>query len=279
MKKLLLSLFVFFVFLLQAISQQKIITGKVTNSEDQLPVIGATVTVKGEKSGVVTDVHGIYSISAREGDTLKFSRNDIKSTEVAVGKSDLCNVELGYEQRYKVAVGYGTRIRSEITSSITKVDGESLKDIPVPTIEQALQGKSAGVFIESVNGKVSGTAIMRIRGLSSINADQQPLFVVDGIPITTTALNKLGAPINPLNSINLNDIESVEILKDAASSAIYGSRGSNGVILITTRKGINGNSKLDFTIRRGFNEASHKREFMKLVRIYFILPGGSRQRR
>ncbi len=128
--------------------------------------------------------------------------------------------------------------------------------------EQALQGKTAGVFIESVNGKSTGTTNMRIRGSSSITATNQPLIVVDGIPITTEALNQSGAVINPLTSINFNDVESIDILKDAASSAIYGSRGANGVVIITTKKGINGATKLNFNIQTGINEASRRREFM-----------------
>ncbi|MEZ5011414.1 MAG: TonB-dependent receptor plug domain-containing protein [Bacteroidales bacterium] len=137
-----------------------------------------------------------------------------------------------------------------------------MRNIPVPTVELALQGKSAGVFIESVNGKSSGTTRMRIRGSSSIGAINQPLFVVDGIPLTTEALNYSGGDINPLTSINFNDIESVEILKDAASAAIYGSRGANGVVLITTKKGVEGDTRLNFNFQVGVSEESNRREFL-----------------
>jgi TonB-linked SusC/RagA family outer membrane protein len=134
--------------------------------------------------------------------------------------------------------------------------------MPVASVELALQGKSAGVFIESLNGKATGSTRMRIRGSSSVTASNEPLYVVDGVPLSTETLNQSGAAINPLSTFNFNDVESVEILKDAASAAIFGSRGANGVVLITTKKGISGDTKLNFTLQRGMSQASHRREFM-----------------
>jgi len=265
MRKLLLLFFVFCGFLLPAAAQQKTITGTVTGAEDKLPVIGATVLVKGTTVGAVTDLEGKYQISAATGSTIEVRYVGMKTKEVAIGTSNVYNVDLEYDLvgvNEVVVVGYGTQIKSKVTGSISKVDGGLLKNVSVPTIEQALQGKTAGVFIESVNGKSTGTTNMRIRGSSSITATNQPLFVVDGIPITTEALNQSGAVINPLTSINFNDVESIDILKDAASSAIYGSRGANGVVLITTKKGISGDTKLNFTIQSGYNEASRSRDFM-----------------
>lgn len=268
MKKLLLLFFVFCGFLLQAIAQQKTITGTVTGAEDNLPVIGATVMVKGTTNGVATDVDGKYSISVPGGATLEFRYVGMKTQEIVVGTASVYNVALEYEQvglNEVVVVGYGTQIKSKVTGSISKVDGEKLMNIPVPSVELALQGKTAGVFIESLNGKSTGTTNMRIRGSSSITATNQPLFVVDGVPVTTESLNTASvssAEINPLTSINFNDVASVEILKDAASAAIYGSRGANGVVLITTKKGMSGDSKINFTVQSGFNEASRLRKFM-----------------
>ncbi len=236
MRKLFLLFFTLIVFLLTAEAQQKTVRGKVTGAEDNLPIAGAEVRFLG-----------------------------MKTAEVTVGSSAVYNIALEYDVTQVnevVVVGYGTQIKSKVTGSIAKVDGDLLKNIPVPTVEQALQGKTAGVFIESVNGKSTGTTNMRIRGASSISATNQPLFVVDGIPLTTEALNQSGAVINPLTSINFNDVESIDILKDAASAAIYGSRGANGVVIITTKKGISGDTKLNFTIQSGFNEASHRREFL-----------------
>jgi TonB-linked SusC/RagA family outer membrane protein len=265
MKKLLLVFFVFYCFLLSAAAQQKMVTGTVKGAEDNLPVIGATVLLKGTTVGVSTDLDGKYSISASEGAVIEFRYVGMKTKEITVGTSNAYNVTLELESigiDEIVVVGYGTQIKSKVTGSIAKVSGESLKNIPVPTVELALQGKSAGVFIEAVNGKATGTTRMRIRGSSSITASNQPLFVVDGIPLSTETVNQSGAPTNPLATLNFNDIESVEILKDAASSAIFGSRGANGVVIITTKKGKSGDAKLNFSLESGFSQASHRREFM-----------------
>jgi TonB-dependent starch-binding outer membrane protein SusC len=265
MRKLLFLLFLFCGFLLTATAQQKSITGTVTGAEDNLPIIGATVLIKGTSTGTLTDLNGKYQINAPQGATIEFRFVGKKTKELVVGATNVYDIALEYDLvgvNEVVVVGYGTQIKSKITGSISKVEGDVLRNIPVPTVEQALQGKTAGVFIESVNGKSTGTTNMRIRGSSSISATNQPLFVVDGIPLTTEALNFSGAVINPLTSINFNDVESIDILKDAASSAIYGSRGANGVVIITTKKGISGATKLNFTIQSGFNEASHKRDFM-----------------
>jgi TonB-linked SusC/RagA family outer membrane protein len=153
-------------------------------------------------------------------------------------------------------------LKSKITGSISKIDGESVKNLPVQSIDQALQGKSAGVFVEAPNGKASSPIRLRIRGSTSISAGNDPLIIIDGIPLTNEKMNQTGGLINPLATFNPNDVESVEILKDAASAAIYGSRGGNGVVIITTKKGLSGKTKLDFTIQSGYNEASHRREFM-----------------
>lgn len=253
------------VFLLQLAAQQKTITGTVTGAADNEPVIGATVIIKGSTTGVATDLNGKFQISASEGSILEIRYVGMTTREVVVGTSNIYNVVLEEESiglDEIVVVGYGTQIKSKVTSSISKVEGSALMNLPVPTVEQALQGKTAGVFIAGVNGKSTGTTRMRIRGSSSITADNQPLFVVDGIPITTEALNFSGAVINPLTSINFNDVESIEILKDAASAAIYGSRGANGVVIVTTKKGVTGATKLNFTVQTGYNEASRKREFL-----------------
>lgn len=284
MKKLFLLFLALTVSVLQISAQQKTVRGKVTGAEDNLPVVGATVTVKGTPTGAVTDQDGNFQISASEGAVLEIRFVGMKTAEVTVGTSSVYNVSLSYDVvgvNEVVVVGYGTQIKSKVTGSIAKVDGDVLKNIPVPTVEQALQGKTAGVFIESVNGKSTGTTNMRIRGASSITATNQPLFVVDGIPLTTEALNQSGAVINPLTSINFNDVESIEILKDAATSAIYGSRGANGVVIISTKKGISGATKLNFTVQSGFNEPSNRREFMNAQEYidYFRLSakGGDRQ--
>ena len=265
MRKILLLIFVFSCFLLPLEAQQKTVSGTVTGSDNNLPVVGATVLVKGTTIGVITDLEGKFQIDVSEGATLIIRYVGMTTKEVAVGTSNVYNITVDYDlvgMDEVIVVGYGTQIKSKVTGSIAKIDGEKLMNLPVPSVELALQGKTAGVFIGSVNGKSTGTTNMRIRGSSSITATNQPLFVVDGIPLTTEALNQSGAVINPLTSINFNDVESIDILKDAASSAIYGSRGANGVVIITTKKGLSGDTKLNFTIQSGFNDASRRREFL-----------------
>jgi len=265
MKKLLMLFFVFYGLLLSVSGQQRTISGTVTGLEDNLPLAGVTVLVKGTTVGVLSDINGRYQIDAQEGSTIEFRYVGMKTREVVVGASTVYDITLetdaiGLDEI--VVTGYGTQIKSKVSSSITRVDGESLRNLPVASVELALQGKSAGVFVESLNGKATGSTRMRIRGSSSVTASNEPLYVVDGIPLTTETLNQSGASINPLSTFNFNDVESVEILKDAASAAIFGSRGANGVVLITTKKGVSGATKLNFNIQSGISEASNRREFM-----------------
>jgi len=265
MRKLLLLFFVFCGLLLSASGQQKTVTGTVTSSEDNLPLAGVTVLVKGTTVGALTDINGKYQINASAGSTLEFRYIGMKTKEFVVGTSNVYDVTLETEAiglDEIVVTGYGTQIKSKVSSSISKVDGESLRNLPVASVELALQGKSAGVFVESLNGKATGSTRMRIRGSSSVTASNDPLYVIDGIPLSTETVNQSGASINPLSTFNFNDVESVEILKDAASAAIFGSRGANGVILITTKKGKSGDTKLNFTLQEGFSQASHRRDFM-----------------
>jgi len=265
MKKLLLLFIVLCGLILPALGQQKTITGTVNGTDDNLPIAGVSVLVKGTTVGVITDQNGKYQISAPAGSTLEFRFVGMKTKEIVVGTSNIYDVSLETESiglDEIVVVGYGTQIKSKVSSSISKIDGASLQNMPVASVELALQGKSAGVFVESLNGKATGSTRMRIRGSSSVTASNEPLYVVDGVPLSTETLNQSGAAINPLSTFNFNDVASVEILKDAASAAIFGSRGANGVILITTKKGINGNTKLNFNLQRGISQASHRREFL-----------------
>ncbi|MGQ9620435.1 MAG: SusC/RagA family TonB-linked outer membrane protein [Bacteroidales bacterium] len=265
MKKVFLFFIIFSGTIFMLAAQQKTITGRVVSSDDNQPLAGATVLVKGTGDAVITDVEGTYSINVREGDILVFRYAGMKSREMIVGTSSSVDVELYQDysglEKY-VETGYGDRIKSKITGSISGIEGDRLKNSPVSGVDIALQGKAVGVFIESINGKSAAPARVRIRGISTVYASAQPLIIIDGIPLSTETISFSGASVNPLSSININDIESVEILRDAASSAIYGARGANGVVLITTRKGYNGDTKINFTVQSGFSDPSAKREFM-----------------
>ena len=266
-KKLVLITLLCFVFTLAGFAQNKQITGVVTSSDDGAPVVGASVVLKGNSTiAAITDIDGKYSLSVPENaEAILISFLGMETKEVAIAgliqiNAILVPAETSLDEI--VVVGYGTQIKSKVTGNISKVKGEELENTPVPSVQQAMQGKTAGVFIESVNGKVSGETRMRIRGSSSISADNEPLFIVDGVPLNTEALNQSGASINPLTSINFNDIESIDILKDASSTAIYGSRGANGVVLITTKKGKAGVTRFNVNLQYGFSNPTNKREFM-----------------
>jgi TonB-linked SusC/RagA family outer membrane protein len=248
-------------------AQTRIISGTVTGSDDEQPLVGATVMLEGTSSGTTTDIDGKYSITVPvSGGTLLFSYVGYNTQNASIGASNIIDITLQVINEILddvVVVGYGTEIKSQVTGSISQVKAEDIELTPVSTVEQALQGKAAGVFIEANNGKVGGAMKIRIRGSSSINAGNQPLFVVDGVPINTTYANDGSyVYLNPLNDIDFNDIESVEILKDASAAAIYGSRGANGVVIITTKRGKAGNAKITVDYQHGWSKPTRLREFM-----------------
>lgn len=267
MKKsyVLLTLLCFFL-IHTASAQTRKITGTVSSADDGSAIPGVTVLIKGTTDGVLTDIEGKYQISvAKDGAVLQFSFVGMEKKEVAVGVSNVIDVSLvsvATNLDEIVVIGYGSQIKSKVTGNVSRVSGNVIKNTPVPSVQQAMQGKTAGVFVEGNNGKVSSQTRMRIRGSSSITANNEPLFIVDGVPLTTESLNQSGAPIDPLSSINFNDIESIDVLKDASSTAIYGSRGANGVVLITTKKGKAGDTRLNVNFQYGYSQPSHKRDFM-----------------
>lgn len=256
-----------FIFLHSANAQNRQLSGVVTSSDDGATIPGVSVFVKGSPTvGTITDIDGKYKLSVpTNADVLVFSFVGMEKQEVPIGNRsviDIALVPVATTLDEIVVVGYGSQIKSKVTGNVARVSGDLVKNTPVPSVQQAMQGKAAGVFVESSNGKVGGVTRMRIRGSSSITANNEPLFIVDGVPLSTDALNQTGALINPLTSINFNDIESIDVLKDASSTAIYGSRGANGVILVTTKKGKSGDTRLNVNFQFGYSKASHKRDFM-----------------
>ncbi|MBN8679692.1 MAG: TonB-dependent receptor [Chitinophagales bacterium] len=244
---------------------QRTISGTVTDQSGEA-LIGATVAVKNTSVGAVTDVDGRYTIQVAKSDAiLMFSYTGYATQEIAVGAGSVVDVTLVENANVMdevVVIGYGKQIRSTLTGNIAKVNNENIKGMPVVSVEQAMQGQAAGVNIETVNGKVGAAARVRVRGVGSINAGTEPLFVVDGIPLSKDSRNTYGAGLNPLADINFNDIESIEVLKDASAKAIYGSRGSNGVVLITTKSGKSGKSQIELDLQYGFSQPTRKREFL-----------------
>lgn len=241
MKKFLLVL-LFSVFgLATAFAQQRTITGTVTDDEGEA-LIGATVLIQGTSTGVVTDIDGKYSIQAESGQTLVFSYTGFVSQEIEVGASNVIDVsmETNVEALDEVVViAYGQQSRKKLVQSVATVDNDNIKDIPAISPQELLQGQASGVQVVNSSGILGSAPVIKIRGVGSISSGGRPLVVLDGVPLNDANLTsgQGGQPLNPLADINPNDIESFSVLKDAAATAVYGSRGSNGVILITTKSG------------------------------------------
>ncbi|WP_426325892.1 SusC/RagA family TonB-linked outer membrane protein [Pedobacter sp. R-06] len=264
MKKLLSSMILSLGLISFAFAQGKVITGKVTSASGPIP--GVSVFVKGSPStGTQSDASGTFKLTVSDdAKILVFSFIGYKTKEVPI-TGQTVNVNLDEENNTLsdvIVVGYGTQNRRDVTGSIAKVTAADLKDKPLTTIESALQGKAPGVFINSSSGKLGQALQIRVRGISSISASNQPLFVIDGVPIVSEALGTYTEADNPLAAISPDDIESMEVLKDAASAAIYGARGSNGVVLITTKKGKQGRTNIDFGYYAGFSDPTKKGEFL-----------------
>lgn len=224
-------------------SAQRAISGTVSDQGKE-PLIGATVLVEGTSVGTVTDVNGEFSLTVPAGATaLLVSYTGYVTRRVELTSASSYNVTMETDVvalSDVVVVGYGTASRKELTGSVAKVSGDAISRLPVTGLDQALQGQAAGVQVTTSSGTPGSSVSVRVRGTSSISSSSQPLFVVDGIPINTGSYSQIGfgnQTVNALADLNPADIESMEILKDAAAAAIYGSRASNGVVLITTKRG------------------------------------------
>ncbi|MDX9728874.1 MAG: carboxypeptidase-like regulatory domain-containing protein, partial [Bacteroidales bacterium] len=212
MRKLLLTSLIICTLVFSAFGQQKTVTGTITDQSDGLPVIGATVLVKGTSVGTATGLDGKFTISADPGSTLVFRFVGMKSQEILVGDRTVIDVTLELDDvglDEVIVVGYGSAIKRELTGAITKVETKGIAEVPVASFESAIQGKTSGVFIEQASGKLGETVKMRIRGSSSVSANNQPLYVVDGVPITAENLSNSGnQPTSPLADLAMTDVES-----------------------------------------------------------------------
>ena len=258
MKRTLHGLITLFMVLLVQFSfaQEKTITGTVVD-EDGLPLPGVNVIEKGTRNGVQTNFDGKYSIKVDEGKVLVFSYVGFTSKEQIVGTSNILNVTLVVDAAALdevVVTGYSTQKKSDITGSVVKVDDEVLKSFASPTVDQALQGNVAGLTVSSSSGTPGSVANIRIRGISSITAGNEPLYVIDGVPINNGNVSASGATssISALAAIDNNNIASITVLKDASATAQYGARGANGVILITTKSGKYGETVFTINTQIGF---------------------------
>lgn len=252
-------------FSIGALAQEITLQGQVKADSGE-PLPGVSILIKGTSNGTSTDADGNFRIAVSPSSVLVFSFVGFTSQEVVVGNQSSISVVLRADTRTLdeiVVVGYGTQERKDVTSAISSVKGEEIQNLPVASPVALLQGRAAGVQIVQNNGAPGATDILiRVRGTTSINAGNNPLFVVDGLPFE-----------GGTSDINPNDVESIEVLKDAGASAIYGSRAANGVVLITTKRGKSGKPAINFNYYRGVQaidqqrlpEMMNSREFIELI--------------
>ncbi|ALL04016.1 hypothetical protein AQ505_00025 [Pedobacter sp. PACM 27299] len=248
MKKLLQSLFILIFIAGSAIAQDRTVTGTVTDKSDGKPLPGVTVRIVGGKGGTQTGANGKYSVTAPSSATLEFSYLGYETVTRPIPGSGVINVTLaedGKDLNEVVVVGYGTQVRKDITGSVGSVKGEAIKNLASPSFDKQLAGQVTGVQVTNTSGVLGQPARIRIRGTNSISSNGDPLYVVDGVPYIAGDQGVI-TPYNPLGDINPNDIESYDVLKDGAATAIYGSRAANGVILITTKRGKTGAAKISY---------------------------------
>lgn len=252
-----------FLLILAPAYGQDLVTGKVISSYNSEPLIGATVAIKNTNKGTITDVEGKFTLKAAEGAVLSISYIGYHTREITVGSAADLTVTLDPDLQTLsevVVVGYGTQEKKDVTGAISSIKLEEIEGVPFQSVDQVLQGRAAGVFFVQSSGMPGAGASVRIRGGNSINGSNEPLYVIDGIPISAGVSSS--SSLNPLNTINPNDIASIEVLKDASATAIYGSRGGNGVVLITTRRGRTGEARVNFNAYYGMQEEINRYELL-----------------
>lgn len=242
---------------------QVAVKGKVTSTNDQSGLPGVNVLIKNSATGTSTNAEGIFEIQAADDAVIIFSAIGYLSQEVSVKGRSQINVQLSEDTRQLnelVVIGYGTQKKRDLTGSVSSLDSKDFNKGVQTSVDQMIAGRSAGVQVTQSSSEPGGGVTIRIRGANSINANNEPLYVIDGLPVNnspivpSSTLVTEAAPRNPLNALNPNDIESVEILKDASATAIYGSRGANGVILITTKKGAKGKLNVNYSLSGGLQK-------------------------
>ena len=237
-------------------SQTRQVTGRVVSDSAQQPLAGVTVTLRGTTTSTATNNDGQYTISVSPNATLVFSSVGYTSREVAVGNQSVINVTLsasaGATLSDVVVVGYATVRRRDLTGSVSSVGASQLKDIPITNAAEALTGRLAGVQVTTTEGAPGADVVIRVRGGGSITQDNSPIYIVDGVQVE-----------NALQFISPQDIASVDVLKDASTTAIYGARGANGVVIITTKGGRAGKTVVTYNGSVGFREIFKKMDLLK----------------
>ncbi len=242
--------------------QQRRVTGKVTDATTGEILPGVTIVIKGTTTGVASDPDGTFAIDVPSNNTvLQFTSVGYTPQEISVGSRQVLNVEMQSDVTMieeLVVIGYGFKKKRDLTGSISSISSSNIEDTPVKDVLSALQGRAPGVFVTANSGAPGAGITVRVRGYSSLNSGNDPLYVIDGVPVESNTLTSLNGydmhGLNPLADINPGDIESIEVLKDAASTAIYGSRAANGVVLITTKRGKEGKARISLNYFSGISE-------------------------
>lgn len=270
MKQVLLGLALFLMSATLALSQRTL-TGKVTDEQGE-PLVGATVVAPGTSAGTITDVSGMYRLANVPDDAtvIKITYTGFLDQEVPlVSTSNEYNVTMNVNPsslQEVVVVGYGTQQKRAITGTISSIKGDEIASLPAQSFDQLLQGRAAGVNVSIPNGVLNNPPVFRVRGINSINLSSFPLVVIDGIPTYTDNLRAQipnnSASNNALSNLNPNDIETIDILKDASAAAIYGSRASAGVVLITTKRGIKGKTRVNYNAWAGWTKPTRVPEVL-----------------
>lgn len=266
-------LVVLFIIFSTLVSLAQTVSGKVTSASEPNGLPGVNVVVKGTSQGAITDAEGRFSLEVPPDATLVFSFVGYKTLEIAFAGQTSLDVLLIEESRELdeiVVMGYSSVQRRDITGSVSSIKSTAFKEISLNGLDQALQGQVAGVQVTQSSGTPGGGIAVRIRGVTSVSAGNRPLFIVDGIPVEVGAVSGRdfgGQSDNALALINPNDIESMEVLKDASAKAMYGSRASNGVVIIRTRRGKNSKTKITFDAQRGLIDPTHKLDLLNSTQL------------
>ncbi len=260
------------------VNQERILTGQVTDGENGEGLPGVNITLKGSSRGTTTDGQGNYRLTLPTGSsatpTLVFSYVGYLPQEFILGTQSILNVKLASDVRgleEVQVVAFGEQRKRDLTGSISSLKPDAIRTNTAASPDVALQGRAAGVQITQAGGTPGGAVRINVRGVASINSNAQPLIVIDGIPVINQAFGTGGVAMNPLSEINPDDIESMEILKDAAASVLYGSRAANGVILITTKKGKSGKPTFDVSYQEGVTNTTNQVKLVDNGADYFAI--------
>lgn len=250
------------IFPIIGFSQTITISGKVTSDEDDKGIAKVLISAITSGKSTTTNSSGHYRLTLEKEALVTFSSTGYIPREILVKESKELNINLVAKFNdldEVVVVGYGSIVKASLTANIAKIEGQDISNIPVPNFQETLQGRLSGVFVAAASGKLGDGVKVRIRGESSISAGNDPLYIIDGMPITSSGSIDNS---NPMYMLNMRDIESINVLKDAAAASIYGARSSNGVIVITTKEGRPGKTNFNVGIQRGYSSPTRKMSFL-----------------